>query len=99
MLPIIIHVMPAASERAHHTWSDPGYNIASGLAYSPDLMTTIDLTPDYPLLLSTTPGEYFSWRNSAWQIFNDKLYVYFEAALPYNSNEIRLSILDLPLIL
>jgi hypothetical protein len=86
-----------AYEGAHHTWNDPAYNIATGLAYSPDLMTTMDLTPDYPLLLSTTPGEYFSWRNSAWQIFNDKLYVYFEAALPYNSNEIRLSILDLPL--
>ena len=85
-----------AYEGSHHTWTDPEYNIATGLAYTPDLMHATDLTPDYPLLLSTTPGEYFTWRNSVWKIFKDKLYVYFEAALPYNSNEIRLSIIDLP---
>ncbi len=84
-------------EGAHHTWNDPAYNIATGLAFTPDLFHATDLTPDYPLLLSTTPGEYFTWRNSVWKVINDKLYVYFEAALPFNSNEIRLSIIDLPL--
>ena len=81
---------------SHHTWNDPYNNIATGLAFSPDLMQTTDLTPGYPLLQSTTPGEYFTWRYSDWKIFNNQLYVYFEAALPYNANEIRLSIIDIP---
>jgi hypothetical protein len=83
-------------EGAHHTWNDPDYNIATGLAYSPDLMRCIDLTPDYPLLMSTTPGEYFTWRQSCWRIWRNKLYVYFEAVLPYNSTEIRLSVIEIP---
>lgn len=85
-----------AYEGSHHTWNDPDNNVASGLAFSPDLIHATDLTPDYPLLQSTTPGEYFTWRRSDWKIFRNKLYVYFEAALPYNATEIRLSIINFP---
>jgi len=74
-------------------WRDPVYNIATGLAYSPDLRTFTDLTPDEPLLKSTTPGDYHTWRYSHWLPVGDELYVYYEAARPNNTNEIRLSIL------
>jgi len=77
------------------TWRDPVYNIATGLAYSPDLQQCIDLTPDAPLLKSTTPGDYATWRYWHWVRVGEQLYVYFEAARPNNSNEVRLGIVDL----
>lgn len=77
------------------SWRDPVYNIATGLAYSPDLTTFIDLTPDTPLLRSDTPGEYHTWRYSDWVAFRGKVYVYFEAARPNNTNEIRVAVLPL----
>ncbi len=85
-------------EGSHVTWRDPNYNIATGLAYSPDLETFIDLTPDKPLLTSTTPGDYLTWRYSQWMRVANQVYVYFEAARPNKTNEIRLGIFDAPVI-
>jgi hypothetical protein len=42
---------------------DPVYNIATGLAYSPDLFRWYDHTPDQPQLKITTAGRYHTWRN------------------------------------
>jgi hypothetical protein len=70
------------------------YNIATGLAFTPDLETFHDLTPDAPLLRSTTPGACHTWRYSHWLPVGDKIHVYFEAARPNGTNEIRLAILD-----
>jgi len=81
-------------EGSHIAWRDPVYNIATGLAYSPDLETFIDLTPDEPLLKSTTPGEYHTWRYSHWMRVNGKVFAYFEAARPNNTNEIRLGVFE-----
>lgn len=78
-------------------WRDPSYNIATGLAYSPDLRTFIDLTPEAPLLKSTTPGDYHTWRYSHWLPVGDRVFVYHEAARPNNTNELRLSVLGKPL--
>ncbi|MDQ1256128.1 MAG: hypothetical protein QG656_724 [Candidatus Hydrogenedentes bacterium] len=78
-------------EGSHVNWRDPVYNIATGLAYSPDLVTFVDLTPEAPLLKSTTPGDYDTWRYSHWLPVGNELYVYFEAARPNNTNEIRLA--------
>ncbi len=75
-------------------WRDPVYNIATGLAYSPDLETFIDLTPHEPLLKSTTPGDYYTWRYSHWMAVEDLVFVYYEAARPNNTNEIRLTVFD-----
>ncbi len=76
-------------------WHDPVYNIATGLAYSPDLRTFIDLTPNEPLLKSTTPGDYHTWRYSHWMVIGERMFVYFEAARPNNTNEIRLGVVEL----
>ncbi len=73
-------------------WHDPVYNIATGLAYSPDLETFVDLTPDEPLLRSTTPGDYFTWRYSHWMRVDDEVFVYFEAARPNKTNELRVGV-------
>jgi len=80
-------------EGSHVLWRDPVYNIATGLAYSPDLAHVVDLTPEQPLLQSTTPGDYHTWRYSHWLPVGDRLYVYFEAARPNSTNEVRLAIL------
>ena len=79
-------------EGSHVSWRDPVYNIATGLAYSPDLETFIDLTPDAPLLVSTTPGDYVTWRYSHWMLVGDEVWAFFEAARPNNTNEIRLGV-------
>ena len=81
-------------EGSHISWHDPVYNIATGLAYTPDLRTFYDLTPEAPLLKSTTPGDYHTWRYSHWLPVANRIFVYFEAARPNNTNEIRLAVLD-----
>ena len=83
-------------EGSHLTWRDPVYNIATGVAYSPDLRTFYDLTPDEPLLVSTTPGDYHTWRYSHWLPVGERLYVYYEAARPNNTNEIRMAVVMPP---
>jgi hypothetical protein len=72
-------------------WRDPVYNIATGLAYSPDLRRFSDLTPHEPLLRSTTPGDYHTWRYSHWIRVGQRVFVYFEAARPNNTNELRVA--------
>jgi hypothetical protein len=79
-------------EGSDATWRDPSYNIATGLAYTPDLMSFVDLTPHEPLLRSTTPGAYHTWRYSHWLRVGDEVYAYFEAARPNRTNEIRLAV-------
>jgi hypothetical protein len=81
-------------EGSHFEWHDPVYNVATGLAYSPDLDHFIDLTPDAPLLTSTTPGDYQTWRYSCWLLKDERIYVYFEAARPNRTNELRVAVLD-----
>ena len=72
-------------------WYDPNYNICTGLAYSPDLSVFHDITPDAPLLVSTTPGKlHNTWRYSQWIRVGDEMFVYFESARPNRTNEIRL---------
>ncbi len=77
-------------EGSHPTWYDPVYNIATGLAWSADLSHFVDLTPDEPLLTSTTPGDYMTWRYSHWMWADGALLVYAEVARPNNTNEIRM---------
>ncbi len=76
-------------EGSHPTWLDPAYNIATGLAWSADLECFLDLTPEEPLLASTTPGDYLTWRYSHWLWADGALLVYAEVARPNNTNEIR----------
>jgi hypothetical protein len=82
-------------EGSHTNWRDPVYNIATGLAYTPDLNQIIDLTPDAPLLRSNTPGDYATFRYSHWMAVKDQVYVYYEAARPNNTNELRLGMFSL----
>jgi hypothetical protein len=81
-------------EGSHPRWYDPTYNIATGLAYTADLRHFIDLTPISPLLMSSTPGKYHTWRYSHWLLVGNTIFVYFEAACPNATNELR--VLRLP---
>ncbi|MBW7864600.1 MAG: hypothetical protein GX580_10875 [Candidatus Hydrogenedens sp.] len=72
-------------------WHDPVYNIATGLAFTFDLHHVMDLTPDQPLALSSTPGEHFAtFRYSHWLDVDGELWVYAEVARPNETNEVRL---------
>jgi len=78
-------------EGSNVSWYDPVYNIATGLAFTFDLHNMIDLTREFPLAVSTTPGEHFStWRYSHWIEVDGELWVYAEVACPQGYNEIRL---------
>jgi hypothetical protein len=71
-------------------WADPVYNIATGLAFTFDLHQVIDLTPDNPLLISTTPGRLHTWRYSHWLWVNNELWAYAEVEKANGAHEIRL---------
>jgi hypothetical protein len=72
-------------------WYDPVYNIATGLGFTFDLHTIIDLTPETPLLVSSTPNEHFAtFRYSTWLLRGNQLWVYAEAACRDRTHEIRL---------
>ena len=78
-------------EGSNNDWYDPVYNIATGLAFTFDLHTVIDLTPRSPLVISNTPSEHFhTWRYSHWMYVDKEIWVYAEVAKPNDSNEIRL---------
>ncbi len=71
-------------------WYDPVYNIGTGVGFTFDLHNIIDLTDKSPLLLSSTPGDFYTFRYSHWMWINSEIWVYAEVARENNSNEIRL---------
>lgn len=78
-------------EGSHTAWHDPVYNIGTGLAYSFDLGTLQDLTPDAPLWISPTPGPQcaaFRYASALW--VDHALWVYAEVARPNDAHDIRL---------
>ncbi len=78
-------------EGSNCDWYDPVYNIATGVGFTFDLHRIIDLTPDAPLVVSTTPSEHFhTWRYSHWMMVGGEFWVYAEVARPNETNEIRL---------
>jgi hypothetical protein len=83
-------------EGSHFEWHDPNYNIATGLAYTPDLQNFHDLTPDNPLITSDTPSAVHTWRYSDWLVVDEKVHVYFEAACANGTNEIRMARVAMP---
>ena len=73
------------------TWKDPVYQIATGLAFTFDLHRIIDLTPQSPLAVSTTPSRDFrTWRYSQWMHVGDEVWAYAEVEKPNGAHEIRL---------
>jgi hypothetical protein len=78
-------------EGSNADWYDPVYNIATGVGFTFDLQHVLDLTPEAPLVVSTTPSAHFhTWRYSHWLWVDDELWAYAEVARPNESNEIRL---------
>lgn len=76
-------------EGSHTTWPDAAYNIATGLAYTPDLRRVADLTPSAPLIQSPTPGRLPVWRYSHWMWVGDEVRVYAEVECATGSHEVR----------
>ncbi|HOH29505.1 MAG TPA: hypothetical protein PLC40_07515 [Candidatus Hydrogenedentes bacterium] len=72
------------------SWFEPVYNILTGVGFTFDLHTIIDLTPESPLLKSATPGPtHHTWRYSHWMWVGDEIWIYAEVATPEGTNEIR----------
>lgn len=71
-------------------WADPVYNIATGLGFTFDLHHVVDLTPDGPLAISTTPGRLHTWRYSHWLWVGSELWIYAEVEKANGAHEIRL---------
>ncbi len=76
-------------------WYDPVYNIGTGLGFTFDLHNIIDLTTESPLLISTTPGEFYTFRYADWIWVNGEVWVYAEVTNKNKSHEIRLSRISL----
>jgi hypothetical protein len=70
-------------------WYDPVYNVVTGLAFTFDLHTMVDLTPHAPLVVSSTPGRFHTWRYSHWMRVEDEIWIYAEVARPDDAHEIR----------
>ena len=71
-------------------WYDPVYNVATGVGFTFDLHHVIDLTPDAPLAVSTTPGPFHTWRYAHWMMVDGELRAYAEVADRNGSHEVRL---------
>ncbi len=71
-------------------WFDPVYNVVTGFGFTFDLHNVVDLTEASPIGISTTPGQFYTWRYSHWMWVNNEIWVYAEVARPNDSHEIRL---------
>ncbi|KAA3659101.1 MAG: hypothetical protein DWQ10_09635 [Calditrichaeota bacterium] len=76
-------------------WYDPVYNIGTGFGFTFDLHNITNLTIDSPVAISSTPGDFYTFRYSHWMLVDSELWVYAEVARPNNSHEIRLYRLEL----
>lgn len=77
-------------EGSKTSWHDPVYNIATGLGFTFDLHHIIDLTPDSPMAVSTTPSDTFAtFRYSSWLRHENDIWVYAEVACPDDTFEVR----------
>jgi len=77
-------------EGSNVKWHDPVYNVLTGLGFTFDLHQIIDLTPASPLIASSTPGAFHTWRYSSWLIVDEEIWIYAEVACPDDTHEIRL---------
>ena len=78
-------------EGSKTSWYDPVYNVATGLGFTFDLHHIIDVTPEQPLLVSSTPSDTFAtFRYSVWLLHEDQMWVYAEVTAPNNTHEVRL---------
>ena len=76
-------------------WYDPVYNIGTGFGFTFDLHQVTDLTTASPLAISTTPGDFYTWRYSQWLWIDGKIWIYAEVANPNMTHEIRLFRIEL----
>jgi hypothetical protein len=82
-------------EGSSTSWYDPVYNVATGFGFTTDLQNIYDLTMDSPVAVSSTPGDFFTFRYSHWLWVHGQIWVYAEVSRPNNSHEIRLFRLEM----
>jgi len=82
-------------EGSSTSWYDPVYNVATGFGFTADLENISDLTIDSPVAISSTPGDFSTFRYSHWLWVDGEIWVYAEVSRPNNSHEIRLFRLEM----
>lgn len=78
-------------EGSSSQWYDPVYNIGTGFGFTFDLHNINEITIDSPLMLSSTPSDFYTYRYSHWMWVEGQIWVYAEVANENGSHEIRLS--------
>lgn len=77
-------------EGANVKWYEPVYNIGTGLGFTFDLHRIHDLTPESPLILSSTPSRTgYTWRYSDWLWVDNEIWIYAEVVAEGGYHEIR----------
>jgi hypothetical protein len=76
-------------EGSNVKWHDPVYNDLTGIGFTFDLHNIIDLTPTSPLIKSTTPSAFHTWRYSTWLWVGYEIWIYAEVVCPNDAHEIR----------
>jgi len=71
-------------------WYDPVNNLGTGFGFTFDLHQITDLTTVSPIAISTTPGDFYTWRYSHWLWVDGEIWIYAEVACVNNTHEIRL---------
>ena len=79
-----------AYEGSSTQWFDPVYNIGTGFGFTFDMHHITDLTGASPIAISTTPGDFHTWRYSDWLWVDGEIWIYAEVSNENNSHEIRL---------
>ena len=77
-------------EGSSSQWFDPVYNIGTGFGFTFDLHEIIELTIESPIAISTTPGDFYTFRYSHWLWVKNEIWIYAEVTRPNSSHEIRL---------
>lgn len=77
-------------EGSNTKWFDPVYNLGTGFGFTFDLHHINELTTASPIAVSTTPGNFRTFRYSDWHWVNGEIWVYAEVSKANSAHEIRL---------
>ena len=65
-----------AYEGSSTQWYDPVYNLGTGFGFTFDMHNITDLTIASPIAISTTPGDFYTWRYSDWLWVDGEIWIY-----------------------
>ena len=76
-------------EGSSFSWDEPHFNLNVGFGYTVDMRNFFDLTPQGPVLSSSTKGNFSAIRYIDYVFLNDRVLFYYEAARDDDAFELR----------